>query len=99
MCELQAFCFSPSVAHFALKPKPTPPEDPPDGGQTVTLMHSGDDPRPPFWLLVTQMVSFSSLACEFSAADDSSENSRVSITLMAPEITNVLFLLAAAIEA
>jgi len=62
-------------------------------------MHWGLDPRPPFWLLVTQMVSFSSLAWEFSADSDSSANSSVSITLMDPEMANVLFFDAAAIEA
>jgi hypothetical protein len=45
------------------------------------------------------MVSFSSLACEFSADSDSSANSSVSITLMDPEMANVLFFDAAAIEA
>ena len=67
--------------------------------QVVTVTHSGVEPNPPFWLLVIQMVSFSSLAWEFSAADDSSENSTVSKTLIDPDRVNVLFLDAAARDA
>ena len=67
--------------------------------QVVTVTHSGDEPNPPFWLLVIQMVSFSSLACEFSAADDSSANSTVSNTLIDPDRVNVLFLVEEARDA
>ena len=63
--------------------------------QVVTVTHSAPAPNPPFWLLVIQMVSFSSLAWEFSAADDSSANSTVSNTLIDPDRVNVLFLVAA----
>lgn len=51
-------------------------------------------PSPPFWLLVMQTVSFSSLAWEFSAAllDPSSET--VSRTVIDPDKVKVLFLVA-----
>ena len=63
---------------------------------TVTFWHSASDPNPPFKLLRTQIVSFSSMLVEFSLALLFSNNVKVSITLIEPIIENVLFLRAAA---
>jgi hypothetical protein len=60
------------------------------------LMHSACPANPPLKLLVTQIVSFSSKAYEFSAAFLVSANSTDSRTEIRPEIVNVLFFVALA---
>ena len=62
---------------------------------TVTLTHCWPAPRPA-WLLRTQIVSFSWMLVEFSAALFFSVTVKVSITLMDPKIWKDLFFRAAA---
>ena len=65
---------------------------PREGGHTVRVMHSGDAPRPPLLLVVTQTVSFSDLLTDSSAALSLSAKETVSRTEIRPAMVKVLFL-------
>lgn len=65
---------------------------PVSGGHTERLMHSGEAPTPPFWLLVTHTDCFCDLLSEFSAALSLSAKYTRSSTEMAPWMVKVLFL-------
>ena len=71
------------------------PFDPPCvervGGHDSSVMHSCPAPSPPFWLLVTQTVFFSSLDWEFSEAELFSAHSTDSDTLISPAMLKTLF--------
>ena len=60
-------------------------------GQRVTLTHSAEAPRPPWALLVWQIVSFSDLPSEFSLAYPLSWTWSCSITEILPAMLKVLF--------